>query len=175
MEGDSNTDFIFVGKYGNNFYNVAVGGSTTWSVKNRIEMVRAAQPSVIVLMIGTNNASSINQLLGESKATEQEYYDDIQIILDAYKTITKRIYVVSILPMTPNVLLKGDNNTLVKNMNVNLKSIVESNGCTFIDEWNDFYDVDNNKLFSELDGDSVHLSEAGKDLHMKNVMEAISK
>ena len=172
LEGDSNTEMIWVGKYSNQFYNLGVSSSTTEEVIARMAAVREAQPSAIVLMIGTNDIGRIEGLYG-APMTDADYLNNMQTILTAYKTITSKVYVVSILPMTPYTCRPADSNPHIISMNASLKTLVESNGCTFIDEWVDFYDSTNNRIYQHLDGDGLHLNEDGRFVHMSNVMEAV--
>ena len=177
FDGDSNTARLWMSSYFTNGWDVATGGAGTIEVLDRIPMVASVQPSIVVLMVGTNDLGSIynpgsNQHSGYIDETLQDFFDRYQQIVDSYKlSSAKKIICVSVLPQTQGFLVPDASiNDFINLANKKLKILVESSGCIFIDEWSDFYDAENNRIKEEYDADGLHINTNGGNLHMENII-----
>lgn len=171
FEGDSNTDMIPISGYFPGAYNMAIGGSTTRDVISRIESVRQIAPSMIIVMIGTND---IPRLSGVHKdyMDDDEFILNLQAIMEEYKAITDNVIFVSVLPINREAF-GVDLNPKIMSVNTTIKDLCLNNGCYFIDEWEDFFD--GNGIKSGYNIDPAHLSPLGQSVHMNNVIKGISR
>lgn len=143
--------------------NFGIAGDIAEGVLLRLDQVKAAQPSKVLLKIGTND-------LGQG-TDPQEIGDTIEKILDELKTFVDPgdIYVQSVLPREPQF---GD---AVLELNERLIHEAYMRGMWFVFLHDEFLDEEGQKLNPELTGDGLHLNEAGYALWVEILQPYLAK
>ena len=162
--GDSITDLYILDDHYADLpiacYNRGIGGDTTSGVLRRLKVsVFDLEPSVVVLMIGTND---INGGLDEAGILRR--YE--QIIDEIYKALPKvELYCVSIIPQDHRIeesspIRIAVTTPKILSINSKIHQIVEEKGATFVDLFPLLAD-ENNHLIKEYSDDGLHLNEKG--------------
>jgi len=161
------------------YYNNGIAGSNTINIIDRIKIMKNMEPDIIILTIGTNDMKNIvNIPQGE---TIEEFKENYIFIIKEYKKITSNIIITSIQPVNSDLFLKtyGRAHQIVRNdliieMNLIIKEISKNEQITFIDEWDELYDVESDILKSIYDsGDGLHWNNNACKMHLQNVVNVI--
>src|SRR3990172_7480150 len=152
FEGDSNMELIdFQDYFSEPCCNYSKRGSTTEYLIRRMKQINKEKPDIIVMLVGGND------LL---KNTPLEVIDkNYSAVLSYYKTITKKIYCISSLPVHPNFYLKNPD---LINLNRNLERICARDGAVYVNAYPHF--LQKGALNQTYARDMVHLNKAGQDL-----------
>jgi lysophospholipase L1-like esterase len=162
--GDSITDLYPLGDYYLDLnlecYNRGISGDSTNGVINRLDVsLLDLEPSVVVLMIGTNDINA-----GTPKRKILENY---KIILDEIKNNqpTVELYFVSVIPQNKdlesytNIKVDKTNQTIIET-NAEIEKLCAEYGHTFIDLHSCLLD-ENGYLKKECSDDGIHLNSVG--------------
>jgi len=128
--------------------NFGVGGNTTHDVLDRLDEVVQAEPSTVVVEIGTNDFGWRLPL--------DEVIENIETILARLREQLPDATVVmqSILPRQPEYA------HVVRTVNEQLQRYVPTISCLYVDLWPALAD-ENGGLKAEYTTDGLHLTEAG--------------
>lgn len=165
--GDSITERYKINDYFADYYvlNSGMGGDTTDDILTNLEnRVYKYKPSIIFLMIGTND---VNQDI------DTEYiFDNIKnIISNIQHTLPEtKIFVEPILPAGNEWATNGRNEKRIK-INKLLKQEYNNSSVTYIDMYDEFVDNKNGQLKNEYTEDGLHLN----DKAYKLISEKIEK
>jgi lysophospholipase L1-like esterase len=148
--GDSITE---AGPWAEAFPDLRIGnagrsGDTTTDVEERVDDVVAQNPSVVVLMVGTNDfglRANVEQVV---RGTE-----NILFKLRAGLPDT-RIVVASVLPR------ERERADWIKQVNIHVRQFAPTVKAEFLDLWNIFAEEDG-ELRAEFTSDRLHLNSAG--------------
>ena len=141
-------------------YNRGISGDTTFGVLNRLKLsLYDIDPSIVVLMIGTND---INGGLGEDGIMEryEQIVDDIHTNLPGVE-----LYCMSIIPQNSQLeeytSIRIDHTTpRIISVNSRICQLAEEKGATYLDLFPSIADG-NNHLIREYSDDGIHLNFAG--------------
>lgn len=162
--GDSITDlYVLDDHYGDldlACYNRGIGGDTTAGVLKRLQVsVFDLEPSVVVLMIGTNDVNG-NQ-------PENEILDRYRQIVEAIRTTLPdtKLHCVSVIPQNKQLEeyseIDVDHTTeVILRLNPEIRQIAEAAGAQYIDLFPLLADADN-FLLPQYSDDGIHLNETG--------------
>lgn len=162
--GDSITDLYVLDDHyadlSRAVYNRGIGGDTTAGVLERLEVsVFDIMPSVVVLMIGTNDVNGGV----DSDLILQRYAQIIDNIYAALPDV--ELYCISIIPQ--NEQLEKDSaidvtatTETILELNPRIKTLVESRGATYLDLFSLLAD-DNDRLIEAYSDDGIHLNVEG--------------
>ena len=147
------------------------GNKTTDILNNMEERVYKYNPSKVILMIGTNDYSSISN---------EDTVKNIGKIIDGIKENRKyaEIYVQSIYPVNKNVnngvSVDGRNNEDIRTMNEGIKKLCEEKEVTYMNIHDLLTDEDGN-LKEEYTGDGLHLNDSAYTVVTAEVMKVLKK
>ena len=162
--GDSITDLYILDDHYADLplacYNRGIGGDTTSGVLRRLKLsLYDISPSVVVLMIGTND---INGGLDEEGIVERygQIIDDINTNLP-----DTDLYCMSIIPQNSDIEESGhvkiaETTPKILSINANIRRLAEEKGATYIDLFTHLAD-ENNHLIKEYSDDGLHLNPTG--------------
>ncbi len=162
--GDSITDLYILDDHYADLplacYNRGIGGDTTSGVLKRLKLsIFDIEPSVVVLMIGTND---INGGLDEDGIVER--YS--QIIDEIYADLPDvELYCMSIIPQNSQIEESGhvriaETTPKILSINEKIRRIAEEKGATYLDLFSLLAD-ENNHLIKEYSDDGLHLNQKG--------------
>jgi hypothetical protein len=152
FEGDSNMELINFQEYFTEpCCNYSRRGCTTEELLKRANEINNIKPDIIVMLVGGNDLLQHIPI-----GTIDKNYSRI---LSYFKTITKKIYCISNLPVQPDFYLK---NQEIKNLNSVLKRICGIEGAVYIDVYPEL--MKNGGLNPVYARDPVHLNKPGQDL-----------
>lgn len=158
--GDSITDLYVLDDHYSDLsratYNRGIGGDTTAGVLKRLKVsLFDIEPSVVVLLIGTNDINGgvdIDLIMERYEAIIDEIYSELPDV---------ELYCMSIIPQNEDLKLDVAKNTeKILEINPRIKTLVESKGATHIDLFTPLAD-ENNHLKKEYSDDGIHLNTAG--------------
>ncbi len=162
--GDSITDLYILDEHYADLplacYNRGIGGDTTSGVLKRLKIsVFDIKPSVVVLMIGTND---INGGLDEEGIVER-YEKIIDEIYGALPDV--ELYCMSIIPQNSQIEESGhvriaETTPKILSINESIRRIAGENGATYLDLFSLLAD-ENNHLIREYSDDGLHLNYKG--------------
>lgn len=177
--GDSITDFYDLKQfYSNSVYyvNSGINGNKTDDILNNMEeRVYQYNPSRVFLLIGTNDI-----IIGRS---EEKIVNNIKKIVSNIQKVRPfcKIYIESIYPInnTNNAkidhdMVKTRSNSMIKNINKELKKYAEKEDIKYIDMYSILVDQDDN-LRLEYTKEGLHISEQGYRVITKKIKEIISE
>ena len=172
--GDSITHRYDLGKYfeGVNTVNSGEEGNyTTDILGNMYERVYRYNPSIVVLLIGTNDLAA-----GKS---EDEIFNNIKEIVNNINEVRPKakIYVESILPTNSNIdgdLEENRPNSKIDNINNKLKDEYKDSNVNYIDVNKDLKD-ENSFLREEYTEDGLHLSSTGYEILTNDIKASLAK
>ena len=162
--GDSITDLYILDDHYADLplasYNRGIGGDTTSGVLQRLKVsIFDIQPSVVVLMIGTND---INGGI-DSDEILQRY----ETIIDSIYTVLPEVdlYCMSIIPQNKDLEtytnIRVDKTTpVILEINPRIQALAESKGATYLDLFSLLAD-ERNLLIQAYSDDGIHLNENG--------------
>lgn len=141
-------------------YNRGIGGDTTAGVLKRLQVsVFDLEPSVVVLMIGTNDVNG--------NLPKNEILDRYRQIVEAIRTTLPdtKLYCVSLIPQNKQLEedseIDVDHTTeVILRLNPEIRQIAETAGAQYIDLFPLLADSDN-FLLPEYSDDGIHLNETG--------------
>lgn len=135
---------------GDNAVNFGISGDTSAGVLKRLVQVREAQPSTVLLMIGTND-------LGNHDLAVPEIGDNVEAILEELMTFVDPhdIYVQAVLPRDPSFTSR------VRALNERLMHEAYMRGMWFVYLDEAFWDESWTQLDPTVTDDALHLNEAG--------------
>ena len=162
--GDSITDLYHLDDYYADLdlavYNRGIGGDTTGGVLNRLAVsVTDLAPSIVVLMIGTNDVNGIEPVDTIARRYER--------ILDRLRTALPdtEIYCMSVIPQNEDV--ESYSTVVVKNsiariheLNGRITALSADYGATYLDLYPLLAD-ENDRLKREYSDDGIHLNARG--------------
>jgi lysophospholipase L1-like esterase len=162
--GDSITDLYILDQHYADLplatYNRGIGGDTTQGVLNRLQVSAFdIAPSVIVLMIGTNDINGNCE-----KAGIFERYE--KIIDEIYKNLPDvTLFCMSVIPQNEVLetysTVKVENTTkIIFEVNAHIKALAQEKGATYLDVFSLLAD-ENDRLIKEYSDDGLHLNEKG--------------
>lgn len=162
--GDSITDLYILDQHYADLplatYNRGIGGDTTQGVLNRLKVSAFdIAPSVIVLMIGTNDING-----NYEKAGIFERYE--KIIDEIYKNLPDvTLFCMSVIPQNEVLetysAIKVENTTkIIFEVNAHIKALTREKGATYLDVFSLLAD-ENDRLIKEYSDDGLHLNEKG--------------
>ena len=162
--GDSITDLYILDQHYADLplatYNRGIGGDTTQGVLNRLQVSAFdIAPSVIVLMIGTNDINGNCE-----KAGIFERYE--KIIDEIYKNLPDvTLFCMSVIPQNEVLetysAIKVENTTkIIFEVNAHIKALAQEKGATYLDVFSLLAD-ENDRLIKEYSDDGLHLNEKG--------------
>ena len=162
--GDSITDLYILDQHYADLplatYNRGIGGDTTQGVLNRLQVSAFdIVPSVIVLMIGTNDING-----NYEKAGIFERYE--KIIDEIYKNLPDvTLFCMSVIPQNEVLetysAIKVENTTkIIFEINAYIKALAREKGATYLDVFSLLADK-NDRLIKEYSDDGLHLNEKG--------------
>ena len=135
------------------------------------ERVYRYNPSIVVLLIGTNDIS-LNK-------SEDEIFNNIKkIVNNIKKTRSKaKIYIESILPTNSNIdseLAEKRPNNKIDNLNNKLQNEYKNSNIKYIDSNSDLKD-ENGLLKEEYTEDGLHLTEEGYEILTRDIKNELNK
>nr|GGH94918.1 hypothetical protein GCM10011355_10230 [Aquisalinus luteolus] len=135
---------------GENAVNFGISGDTSGGVLKRLGQIEQAQPSTVLLMIGTND-------LGNHDIPVQQVGDNVEAILEELMTFmdTDDIYVQAVLPRDPSFTDR------VRALNERLMHEAYMRGMWFVYLDEAFWDDSWTQLDPVVTDDGLHLNEAG--------------
>lgn len=162
--GDSITDLYILDKHYAHLplatYNRGIGGDTTQGVLDRLQVSAFdIAPSVIVLMIGTNDING-----NYEKAGIFERYE--KIIDEIDKNLPDvTLFCMSVIPQNEVLetysTIKVENTTkIIFEVNAHIKALAQEKGATYLDVFSLLAD-ENDRLIKEYSDDGLHLNEKG--------------
>ena len=162
--GDSITDLYLLDDYYSDLdlacYNRGISGDFTLGVLNRLEVsVFDLNPSVIVLMIGTNDINggrSVDALINSYKMIIDKIYEKLPNVT---------LYCMSIIPQNKDLeeyteLNVDNNNTKVIEANIEISKLCQENNIAYLDIYSKLLD-ENNYLDKKYSDDGIHLNANG--------------
>lgn len=162
--GDSITDLYVLDNHYADLplaaYNRGIGGDTTQGVLNRLQVsIFDIHPSVIVLMIGTND---VNGGVDNSEIL-QNYTQIIDGIYEALPEV--ELFCMSVIPQneqleTYTTINVEKTTKAILALNEDLKDLVQARGATYLDLFPLLAD-ENDRLIAEYSDDGIHLNEQG--------------
>ena len=162
--GDSITDLYILDDHYADLplacYNRGIGGDTTSGVLRRLKVsIFDISPSVVVLMIGTND---INGGVDEAKILSN--YE--QIIDEIYSALPGvDLYCMSIIPQNSQIeeyshIKLADTTARIIAINPKIRALAKQKGATYLDLFSLIAD-ENNHLILEYSDDGLHLNPTG--------------
>ena len=162
--GDSITDLYVLDDHYRDLplatYNRGISGDTTQGVLDRLQVSAFdIAPSVIVLMIGTNDING-----NYEKAGIFERYE--KIIDEIYKNLPDvTLFCMSVIPQNEVLetysTVKVENTTkIIFEVNAHIKALAQEKGATYLDVFSLLAD-ENDRLIKEYSDDGLHLNEKG--------------
>jgi lysophospholipase L1-like esterase len=162
--GDSITDLYILDQHYADLplatYNRGIGGDTTQGVLNRLQVSAFdIAPSVIVLMIGTNDINGNCEKTGIFERYEK-------IIDEIYKNLPDvTLFCMSVIPQNEVLetysAIKVENTTkIIFEVNAHIKALAQEKGATYLDVFSLLAD-ENDRLIKEYSDDGLHLNEKG--------------
>jgi lysophospholipase L1-like esterase len=152
FEGDSNMEWInFQDYFTEPSCNYAYRGSTTADVLQRKEHVFEVKPDSIVLLAGGNDLVKSTPI--------PEIIKNYGELIRYYKSICKKVYCLSNLPVNPKIFIK---NSDIVQINAGLEQTCRKYGATFINVFP--YLQKDGGLNPDYAIDPVHLNKAGQDV-----------
>lgn len=142
--------------------NQGIGGDTTDGVLTRLDAVVAAQPEVIVLLIGTND-------FGNHRASVEHVVRGVESILVTLRRELPgvRLLLVSILPRQAEYAAK------IEEANRHLRQFVATCHAQYLDAWPALADGDHlDERFTE---DGLHLTEDGYRAYVAELLPALER
>lgn len=162
--GDSITDLYILDDHYADLpvavYNRGISGDTTQGVLDRLQVSAFdIAPSVIVLMIGTNDINGNYEKAG----ILQRYEKIIDEIYKALPDVT--LFCMSVIPQNEDLetysTVKVEKTTeIILEVNGQIKALAEKKGATFLDLFPLLAD-ENNRLIQEYSDDGLHLNKSG--------------
>ena len=150
--GDSITDYVNFNEVLPSYHiiNRGIAGDTTSGVLRRLAEITSLQPAKLFMLIGTND---IGQDLWTAPIARniREIVSRVQA-----KTPETRIYLQAVFPTRHN---HSRPNTLIQELNAEIKAIAEESACTFIDLYPLLLDGEG-ELAEEYTLDGLHLSDS---------------
>jgi hypothetical protein len=152
FEGDSNMELInFQEYFSRPCCNYSRRGSTTEDLLKRMDEINSIKPDTIVMLVGGNDLLQHIPI----GAIDKNY----SRILSYFKTITKKIYCISNLPVRFNFYLKNQD---IRNLNSVLQKACSIEDAVYIDAYSEL--LKNEGLNPAYARDPVHLNKTGEDL-----------
>ncbi len=128
--------------------NLGRAGDTTADVLDRLDDVIGAQPSTVVLLIGTND-------LSHRASVEQVVRGNEEILFKLHHELPQaRLVVQSVLPR------EQERAEDIHQVNIHLRQFAPTVKAEWVDLWPVFAEEDG-EIRAELSGDRLHLNEAG--------------
>ncbi len=165
--GDSLTDYCNWNELYQNetIINRGIAGDTTTGVLQRINEIVNQKPNKIFLMIGINDIIS-----GVNSKTIVTNYQNILKTINSQDANCK-VYVESILPVVENKI--AAKNSVIANINSQVKTIAENMSYTYIDLYSKFLD-NNQQLKLNYTDEGLHLLGDGYILWKNNIDQYVS-
>lgn len=162
--GDSITDLYILDEHYADLplaaYNRGIGGDTTQGVFDRLQVSAFdIAPSVIVLMIGTNDINGNYEKAGILQRYEK-------IIDEIYKALPDvKLFCMSIIPQndvleTYSAIKVEKTTEIILEVNGQIKALSEKKGATYLDLFSCLAD-ENNRLIRAYSDDGLHLNNNG--------------
>jgi lysophospholipase L1-like esterase len=142
--------------------NQGVGGDTTDGVLQRLDAVVAAQPEVIVLLIGTND-------FGNHRKSVEHVVRGVESVLVTLRRELPgvRLLLVSILPRQAEYTAK------IEEANRHLRQFVATCHAQYLDAWPALADGDH--LDERYTDDGLHLNEDGYRAYLAELVPALER
>jgi lysophospholipase L1-like esterase len=142
--------------------NQGVGGDTTDGVLQRLDAVVAAQPEVIVLLIGTND-------FGNHRKSVEHVVRGVESVLVTLRRELPgvRLLLVSILPRQAEYTAK------IEEANRHLRQFVATCHAQYLDAWPTLADGDH--LDERYTDDGLHLNEDGYRAYLAELVPALER
>ena len=162
--GDSITDLYVLDDHYRDLplatYNRGISGDTTQGVLDRLKVSAFdIAPSVIVLMIGTNDINGNYEKAGILQRYEK-------IIDEIYKALPEvTLFCMSVIPQnevleTYSTVRVEKTTEIILDINGQIKALAEKKGATYLDLFSHLAD-ENNRLIKEYSDDGLHLNNNG--------------
>ena len=160
--GDSITDFVNFDEVLPSYriINRGIAGDTTSGVLRRLGEVISLQPAKLFLLIGTNDIGQ-DVLPAPIARNIREIVSRVQA-----KSPETRIYLQAVFPTRH---FASRPNTLIQELNAEIKAVAEELHCTFIDLYPLLLDAEG-ELAEEYTLDGLHLSEAAVSRWMEYIV-----
>ena len=168
--GDSITDLCPLDSYYSSLplasYNRGIGGDTTEGVLARLDIsCKELSPSVVVLMIGTNDING-----GRSTEAIKDSYSRILSSLHSDLADTK-VICVSVIPMNKDIekysnLDATKNTEKVKELNAEIGNLAERYNASYLNIFDSLTD-DSGLLDTRYSDDGLHLNDRGFEVWAK--------
>lgn len=128
--------------------NAGLSGNTTADVQDRLDEVIERHPSIVVVMVGTNDFGL--------RATVEQVVRGIENILWTLRHALPdtRLIVVSVLPR------ERERSEWIKQVNIHVRQFAPAVKAEFLDLWPQVAE-DDGELSPRYSGDRLHLNEAG--------------
>jgi lysophospholipase L1-like esterase len=142
--------------------NQGIGGDTTDGVLQRLDAVVAAQPEVIVLLIGTND-------FGNHRKSVEHVVRGVESVLVTLRRELPgvRLLLVSILPRQAEYTAK------IEEANRHLRQFVATCHAQYLDAWPALADGDH--LDERYTDDGLHLNEDGYRAYLAELVPALER
>ncbi|GGK89148.1 lysophospholipase L1-like esterase [Curtobacterium luteum] len=142
--------------------NHGVGGDTTDGVLARLDAVVAAEPEVIVLLIGTND-------FGNHRASVEHVVRNVETILVTLRRELPgvRLLLVSVLPRQAEFRAK------IEEANRHLRQFVATCHAQYLDAWPALADGDH--LADRFTDDGLHLNDEGYRAYLDELEPALER
>ncbi|MFJ4296992.1 GDSL-type esterase/lipase family protein [Curtobacterium sp. NPDC089689] len=142
--------------------NLGVGGDTTDGVLARLDEVVAAEPEVIVLLIGTND-------FGNHRASVEHVVRNVETILVTLRRELPgvRLLLVSVLPRQAEYRAK------IEEANRHLRQFVATCHAQYLDAWPALADDDH--LADRYSDDGLHLNDEGYQAYLDELEPALER
>jgi lysophospholipase L1-like esterase len=154
--GDSLTDSCEWQEFFRNaiIKNRGISGDTTNGILNRIDEVVDSKPQKLFLMIGINDVNrgeKVDEILNNYKLILTNFRERIP---------QTQVFIQSILPINNQKRPNKGVNSIILELNANLKNLAKQFSFQYIDLFSAFLD-DNNQLDARYTTDGVHLNGQG--------------
>lgn|SRR5690554_1285955 len=157
-----------------NVINMGVGGDKTIEVIGRLNSVTLEKPDKLFLMVGINDFTTNKGKWGDHLRIP--FYQSYELVLDILKlSLPKTKFIVmAILPVNvSDIVLESEVdqfNEELDQINNKIKVLAEQRKMEYINFANSFKDK-NNRLKDEFTIDGTHLTEAGYELFLNEILK----
>jgi len=156
-------------------YNQGISGETTTGLLKRIDIeLKARNPNIIIIHIGSNDA---NLTKGKIQTPEKEFISNYKNIILLSKKYTKNIIITGLTPCDesktrPTIWSKNEFvlNENIKRYNDIIKIICKKENILFLDLFDDFKNQKNYILLLVKE-DGIHLNKKGNEFFAKKVID----
>ncbi len=149
----------------NAVYNLGISGDTTTGMLSRLlPEAGARNPDLMILSLGTNDASRIGSLTSPHATTLNEFERKVKKLIQQSQSLTMNVLIVSAYPIddTKTVPLFNSNKYyLMSDIKIYIKKtqeICEQNGILYLDLFNALITTDYKKLLYK---DGLHMNAQG--------------